>query len=155
MMVSVARALACLGLVVSCGDGKPVEPAAFPPEFRSTYQEVRDCRFSLEHDLMHIRVWASPDAVDVYLNRVGLFPAGAILVKEEFDEDDTECRELVDYTAMIRLPLDSAPADLDWRWQRASPDFAVIEDDVRGCPMCHIDCGAPPAGYEGTCAMPP
>ena len=108
-------AAASLGAAGCDDDG---EPALFPADYAATYQEVRNCRFSLEHDLMRIRVLAAPDALAVYTGRTGPFPEGAVVLKEEYADTDTACAgPIVSFTAMQKLPAGASPATLDWTWQ--------------------------------------
>lgn len=140
-------------LAVGCGDDGP-EPD-FPADYRDTYQEVRDCRFSLEHGLVYIRVWASPEAVTAYTGRVEPFATGAVLLKEQYGDSDMACAgSIMTTTVMTKLDVGSSPQTLDWRWQSVTPDRHVEPDDTR-CASCHVDCGVPAmGGYEGTCTVP-
>ena len=153
-LVAIVVTASSLGAAAGCGDDADGGPAPFPEDYRSTYQEVRDCRFSLEHDLKYIRVLADPEAVEPYVDQFLPFPVGSILVKEQFGDADTSCETLVDFTVMVKLTLDAAPEDLDWSWYHVSGAFRIVREDVKGCPKCHIDCGFPPMGYDGTCTMP-
>ena len=105
---------------------------------------------------MYVRVLASPDAFEPYMGRTLPFPAGSIVVKEEYSNDDTTCAgEIVDFTVMQKLDVGAAPADLDWYWQKVKQaDFSVEDTDIKRCTSCHKDCGVPPVGYDGTCTMP-
>lgn len=151
-MSALTRALGVAVLVAGCGgDAAP----AFPADYAATYPEVRNCRPSLDHDLMNIRVLASPDAAEAYLGRAAPFPAGAIVLKEQYAEDDAACAGPVElYTVMEKLGSGSSPDTLDWRWERVSAARAVAETDGQRCVRCHDGCGVAPVGYDGTCAMP-
>ena len=137
-------------------DATPPTPPVFPEDYSTTYQEVRDCRFSLDHDLQYIRVLASPDALEAYTGRTLPFPIGSILLKEQYSDSDTTCSgEILDFTVMQKLAVGAAPADLDWTWQKVKQsDFTVEDEDIKRCTSCHKDCGQPPVGYDGTCTMP-
>jgi hypothetical protein len=139
----------------ACGDdsGSDGGPAPFPDDYRTLYTEVRDCRFSLEHDLKYIRVFASPDAVDAYLTRATSIPVGAILVKEQYGDSDTVCATLVDYAVMVRSAQDME-ISTDWEFLHVSGQHRIVREDVGKCVTCHVDCGVEPDGYEGTCAAP-
>lgn len=140
----------------ACGsDGGSADPALFPADYAATYREVRNCRFSLEHDLIRVRVLAAPDAFTAYTGRAEAFPTGAIVLKEQYDESDTTCAgPIVSYTVMQKLPVGSAPADLDWSWQEADADLHSTGTDIKRCTQCHKDCGVAPDGYDGTCTVP-
>lgn len=140
-------------LVWGCS-GPAGAPAMFPADYAATFQEVRDCRMSLEHAAT-IRVLASPDAVDAYRGRVAAFPVGSIVLKEEYAQDDIGCaRPIVRYTAMQKLEPQSSPDTLDWEWQQVGADLRETERDRTTCINCHAVCGKLPMGYDGTCAEP-
>lgn len=154
-------ALAALVVVAACNgaDGADDEtagdPPLFPADYAASYVEVRNCRGSGDHDLHNIQILADPAALGPYQSRVNPFPVGAILLKEEFDFGDLTCAgPIKQWTVMQRLAAGSSPDTLDWSWQRVDVDRKVVEVDTPRCISCHTGCGAPPDGYEGTCAMP-
>jgi hypothetical protein len=142
--------LACAASTMTCEDVEPL----FPASYRDEYTMVRDCRTSIEHDLVSVRVWANPAATGPYQTRTGELPDGALLVKEEYS--DRECTDLIGFTVM-RREAGYAPAEGDWHWQSVAFDRNVVEDGVIfECFACHLeDCGLPPEGFDGTCAIPP
>lgn len=153
----------CLALVVvsalslgaSCGDDDDGPAPVFPEDYAATWNEVRDCRSSTEHDFANIRVLADPAAEGPYLDRATPFPEGAVVLKEEYDLGDTACEgEIVRWTVMQRLAAGSAPDTLDWRWQAVGANRRVQSQDESRCIGCHTTCGEPPDGYLGTCAVP-
>ena len=162
---TLAAALAA-GLVACGGGGSGGRPDAaidapgpeplFPADYAATYQEVRSCRNSLEHDLHRIRVLAAPDAVAAYTGRTAPFPTGAIVLKVEHEGSDTACAgPIVSFTVMKKLAAGSSPATLDWQWQEVSGDRRSVNEDNRSCVGCHTSCGKPAeGGYDGTCAVP-
>jgi hypothetical protein len=126
----------------------------FPADYADTYTEVRNCRMSVEHGPVNIRVLAAPDALATYMTRTGTFADGAILLKEERDEGDSTCSGPIKaWTVMEKLPDGTAPATLDWHWQKIDAKRGVMTDNDPGCISCHTDCG-PPDGYLHTCTMP-
>src|SRR6188768_2381652 len=63
----------------------PEEPTpVFPANYRDTYSEVRNCRFSIEHGGVTIRVLANDVGRQPYLDDANPLPVGSIIVKEEF-----------------------------------------------------------------------
>lgn len=125
----------------------------FPSNIERTYQEMRDCRQSHEHELHYIRVLASPSAQAPYtaLSPDMPYPVGATLVKVEYDDED--CSERVLYTAYRKLALGENPIGNDWLWQRVSPEREVLEQGAPWrCINCHSYHCAPPNGYDLTCA---
>jgi hypothetical protein len=148
-------AAAAAALLSACGSDGGSPTPLFPPDFATSYQQVRSCQSSLEHDLMNVKVFASPEAVTPYTGRAAPYPTGAILVKEEYDRNDTACAGAVVFvTAIERLDSGSSPDTIDWHWQKADATDKVVMDDDPSCIMCHTDCGVPPDGYEGTCSKP-
>jgi hypothetical protein len=139
--------------VLACGDDPPPEDAPFPADYRSTYREVRDCRGSGDHELNNIRVLADPSAVGPYEMRNAPFPEGSIVLKEEYDFADTACSGAIkQWTLMIRDS--AASSSLGWQWYEVGADRRITETNTPRCYGCHAGCGAPPDGYEGTCAVP-
>jgi hypothetical protein len=150
-----SRTASLLAVFVHACGGEDGALAVFPADYAATFQEVRDCRFSLEHDLVQVRVLASPDAFVAYTDRVAPFPIGAIVLKEEYDGSDEACAGPVErFTVMQKLEVGASPSTLDWKWEEAGANRRTIEIDVMACTRCHMDCRQPPEGYDSTCAMP-
>src|SRR5437660_779626 len=133
-------------LLLACGtDGAP---ALFPDNYAATYQEVRSCRMSLEHSA-NVRILASPDAFEAYSGRKSAFPVGSIVLKEEYAQSDASCAKgILHYTVMQKLATDSAPATLDWEWEKDGADKRQVQTDIPTCVNCHSVCGKPPQGYD-------
>src|SRR4051794_38688905 len=113
------RALGVLALLAACGSDGNSEQVLFPADYATTYQQVRNCRHSIDHDLQTIRVLASPDAVTPYMGRAAPFPVGSIVIKEQYDADDTTCAgPILQWTVMQKLPAGTDTDNLDWEWQR-------------------------------------
>jgi Cytochrome P460 len=150
------RALVLACALAGCGtDSASQDPPLYPEDYAATYQEVRDCRFSLDHDLTRMRVLASPEALASYTDRTAPFPTGAIVLKEQFEGDDTACSgPIITVTVMQRLDTGSSPDTLDWTWQQVDSKGDVETVDIKRCTSCHTGCGSAPEGFDGTCAMP-
>lgn len=134
-------------------DGGP--PPAFPEDYERSYVEVRNCRGSGDHDLNNIRILVDAAALAPYQGREAPFPAGAVVLKEEYDFGDTSCSgELKQWTVMRKLADGSAPETLDWAWQQVDESRRVVDEDAPRCIGCHQGCGVEPDGYGWTCAMP-
>jgi hypothetical protein len=154
---SILAAALLSSTMLACGDdgGETVDQALFPADYAATYQQVRNCRNSLDHDLHRIRVLASPEAMAAYTGRTAPFPTGAIVLKEEYESSDTTCAgPVVQWTVMQKLPAGSAPTSLDWTWQEIDADRQMTDKDIKRCVGCHSDCGKAPEGYDGTCTVP-
>ncbi len=152
-------ACACLLLPLACGDdagsgSDESDEPLFPEDYASSYDEVRDCRPSGDHDLNNIRVLVNSEALTPYEDRTTSFPEGAIVLKEEYEFDDVECTgPIKQWTVMQRLAADS-DENLGWSWQRVDSERNVAARDDSRCVGCHTGCGEPPDGYEGTCSIP-
>ena len=145
-----------LGSALLLGAGCPTDPSGpdpiFPEEYEATYREVRDCRRSIEHDNMFIRVLADPAAYEPYMTRAQPFPAGATVLKLEYADDD--CTDLDGFAVMRKEEAGYAPDLGDWHWQGVTLDRTVDEEQSMRCSGCHTDCGEPPDGYDFTCTVP-
>ncbi|MEQ9500086.1 MAG: cytochrome P460 family protein [Deltaproteobacteria bacterium] len=152
------RALFTLLCLAACNGTEDDDGPApdFPADYAASYVEVRDCRTSGDHDLNYVRMLADPVALSPYENRDAPFPVGAVVIKEEYDFTDTDCSGAIkQWTVMTRLADGTAPAALDWRWQRVDADRNVVGVDTPRCYGCHTGCGVESeGGYEGTCAHP-
>jgi hypothetical protein len=145
----------CLAsLLLGCSDDEPaLALPIFPAEWAQTFEEVRDCRRSGDHDLNHVRILVDPAARGPYQNRNAAFPVGAVILKAEYADED--CTDLAGFTAMRREQPGYDPGGGDWHWQRTDAARAVIDDGIVGrCRSCHVLCGVPPDGHDGTCAIP-
>lgn len=145
------RALTSLALLVHGCDGPPASGPRFPADFQASYRELRDCRNSHEHELRHIRVFASPSAQAPYteLSPRVPYPPGATLVKLEYELPGCRAEDFIEYTVLHKL----AGGEGRWLWQRVAPDRRVLEEGApRRCVACHTFHCAPPLGYDLTCA---
>jgi hypothetical protein len=144
--------LVVLAAAACPGDDGGAEPV-FPADYAATYQEVRDCRQSTEHDFRYIRVLADPAALGPYTGRDAPFPPGAVVLKEEFGFADPDCAgPIVELTAMRKNP-DAPDGALGWDWQRVDDDRKVVEEGAMFCAGCHATC-AGVEGFDGTCTEP-
>jgi hypothetical protein len=152
--LAILTTLAALALV-ACGGGDDQDPPLFPADYAASYQQVRNCRNSIEHP-GRIRVLAAPDALAPYNTRNGPFPVGAVVLKEEYSSADTTCAgEIRNFSVMVKLEPGSSPDTLDWDWQEVSFDRKKTVTDVPRCTRCHAGCGVPAeGGYDGTCTHP-
>lgn len=154
-MTRALRTLVVAALAACGTDASPGEPPLFPENYAATYQEVRDCRHSLEHDLMRVRILASPDAVTPYTGRGQPFPTGSIILKEQYDGGDTDCTgPILSYTVMQKLEDGASPETLGWTWQEVGEDRKIIDSPTASCVQCHRACGQAPDGFDGTCSLP-
>lgn len=147
--------LLALTLAACGGDDGGGDPPIFPENYEASYQMVRNCRNSLEHDLRRVTVWAGPDAVTPYTGRAAPFPVGSIVLKVEHDDNDPMCLEPpIGYTVMQKLAAGANTAMLDWDWVEYDGDFKKLDTPPASCVNCHKNCEAPPDGYDATCTDP-
>jgi hypothetical protein len=155
-VLGILATLAALALG-ACGgdDGDGGDPPLFPADYATTYQQVRNCRNSIEHP-GRIRVLAAPDALAPYRGRSGPFPVGAVVLKEVYSSIDSSCAAEIDnFAVMVKLEPGSSPDTLDWSWQEVSFDRKKTATDVPRCTTCHARCGVPAeGGYDATCTHP-
>ncbi|MBX3160092.1 MAG: cytochrome P460 family protein [Deltaproteobacteria bacterium] len=146
------RALLVACLAACAADDAPAPD--FPRDYTATFAEVRDCRRSGDHDLHFIRILADPVGLAAYRDRTA-FPAGAIVVKEEYDFTDGACAgAILQWTSMVKLAEPGDDTVRTWHWQRVDAARTVVEEDTPRCLGCHAQCGGPPDGHDGTCATP-
>lgn len=130
----------------------PVAAPLFPADVEEAFEEARDCRRSIDHDLSFVRVFADATAHGPYTTRAEPFPAGATLVKVQYA--DEECVDVVGFVAMQKRVTGEAPDSGDWIWQRASAERGVLEHgDLQSCVFCHSGCNVA-GGYDWTCTEP-
>lgn len=116
----------------------PAVTPIFPANYRNTYIEVRNCRFSIEHDGVAIRVLTNPLAVQPYLENHNPLPVGSIVVKEEYNDSDcSDDSKLVRWRAM-RKEEPGFDAFGDWHWQWVNRNRTVRYDDKTTCIGCHL-----------------
>jgi hypothetical protein len=143
-----------LVLIAACSAGQGGTPI-LPEDCIATFTEVRDCRRSPDHDLRNIRIFADPDALAPYTDRVTPFPPGAVLVKEEYDFAGDGCTgPILEWTVMMRR---TDATNLGWIWQRIGledDEREIVGEDEDRCIACHSECGQPPGGHDSTCAPP-
>jgi hypothetical protein len=118
-----------------------IEPI-FPADYRDSFIEVRDCRLSIEHGGVNIRVLANAVAAEPYLRNANPLPVGSIVVKEEYDGAGCNDRDLTRWRAMRKEEPGFDPADGDWHWQWVdAPARTVRFDDKTTCIGCHVQPG--------------
>jgi hypothetical protein len=112
----------------------------FPADYREGYIEVRDCRLSIEHGGVNIRVLANAIAAEPYLRDQNPLPVGSIVIKEEFEGTDCRDADLVRWRVMRKEEPGFDPEDGDWHWQWVdAPSRHVRFDDKETCIGCHVE----------------
>ncbi len=126
------------------------DPPFFPTDYEQTYTEVRDCRFSIEHDGWNITVHANDLALDDYVNGTYPLSEGAVLVKTLHRDD--QCNEVVGYVAMEKKEPGFSPSSNDWAWQELDAARVAERTGVlASCISCHTSCTN---GRDLTCTDP-
>jgi hypothetical protein len=138
-----------LGACMPMGDGNgntntndnvPAGPEpVFPENYRETFTEVRNCRFSVEHGGFTIRVLVNDIALAAYLADASQLPVGSIILKEEFGGPDCSDDGVLDQWRVMRKEAPGFdPEDGDWNWQRVVREGReVVEDTKATCIGCH------------------
>jgi hypothetical protein len=155
LLLWAAFPLVAATLLLGCG-GKEDPPAPapgadayFPSNFRTSYDRVRDCRLSIEHDLVHIVVYADPDSSARYLGEDYPFEPGTVVVKEEFSDDN--CSDRNGFTVMRKAEPGEHEDTLGWEWQRLDSNRNLVTANIAECVSCHTDCGV---DRDATCTLP-
>jgi len=137
--------LGLTAVLLSCGpEAPPAATSLVPPNYASTFVEVRGCRMTSEHSattpglvVSHIRVLTNPEAATPYRMNAPQLPVGTLVIKEEYA--DASCSRLRAWTVMRKEAPGYDPMRNDWRWQRVrAADRAVLVDGrVESCAACH------------------
>lgn len=135
--------------IAGCDPPEPSEPVLLPGDYAERFEEVRDCRFSVEHDAVYIRILAPPEVASWYRDGVYPFAEGALIVKEE--HRTAACDDILGWTIMQRLADGERPEHADWAWQRLDAELMPIEIEPKGCVSCHTACTM---GRDYACADP-
>lgn len=147
-----AAALALAG----CAEVDSFQPQqVIPPDYRTTFVQVRGCRSSVEHDLVNILVRTSPAVAAIYDTGPLPFPQGTVIVKEEYS--DSRCTSLTAYTVMKKDKPGTDTAGGDWRWYKVDHLDRIIQQGAgtKRCSGCHANnCGGSHAARDFTCALP-
>src|SRR5207249_297665 len=92
-------------------------------------------------DLANVVVRVRPELVSIYDNGPYPFPEGALVVKEQYR--DQQCQDLTGYTAVHKEKAGYFAAGGDWQWFTLDSYGAVVQKGpVARCAACHSMCGA-------------
>jgi hypothetical protein len=146
----------CLALTTAtqCSDDKSTGSSGpepfYPTDFRASYVQVRDCRFSSAHDGHNILVFADPENAGAYVDGAYPLPVGSVLVKVL--HTDPGCSEIAGFVSMRKGGAQTAPLSADWSWQELDSRRKVMrEGQLPSCIGCHTGCTE---GRDFTCADP-
>ncbi len=109
----------------------------FPADYRESYVEVRDCRFSTEHGGVSIRVLVNEIGAAAYLANADPMPVGSVVIKEEFSGPAWDDGDIARWRLMRKEEAGFDPPDGDWAWQWVEPDRSVLLNDKQTCIGCH------------------
>lgn len=147
--------LLALSLTLACAQvDSPNAPVVLPADYKATFMQVRDCRPSADHDLHHIVVRVKPELAAAYNAGPYPLPAGSLVVKEEFGDQDAQCQNLLGYTVMRKEAGGYFPAGGDWQYFTLDSLGAVLVGGPQPrCASCHTSC---PGGRDRDrlCANP-
>ena len=86
---------------------------------------------------------------DIYANDIAAaaiesgtlpMPAGSIIVKENYKNNDGQKGDLAALTTMVKMPEGYDPEHGNWGYFKTAPDFTVnAEGKVSSCIECHLD----------------
>jgi len=120
-------------------NGNPTVLAVFDADYRDTFVEVRDCRFSATHGGANIRVLVNPVGLEAYLADENPLPLGSIVLKEEYSAADcSDEADLVNWSVMLKEAPGFDSENGDWHWQFLAADREVLEDVNTRCLPCHL-----------------
>lgn len=118
-------------------------------DYRDSFVEVRACRSSTEHGLVHVVVRANLEAAAAYEAGASPLPRGSVIVKEEYA--DSSCLQPNSWTIMKKEREGYFPGGGDWRWQKLDHRRRVLQDGrAERCVKCHAACQA----RDFVCAEP-
>lgn len=81
-----------------------------------------------------LKLYVNDLALDTIVNKRGVFPDGALLIKENYTDD----RKVFLITIMYKAKGFN-PAGHDWYWVKYKPDGEVrLEGKVDACITCHV-----------------
>jgi hypothetical protein len=132
-------------LVGACGGDEgtnpppPAEDPVFPANYAQAYTEVRNLRFSSEHDGHYIRVHCSPGSATEYTAGTYPLPEGTVLVKSLYN--DPAGTVLDGFAVMQKRAPGTAPSTGDWYWQSVDATRNVVQSgQITACISCHTGC---------------
>ena len=130
-------------VLAACAEvDSPSPKMVLPGDYRTAFVPVRRCGPGNEHGLISVVVRMRDQQAATYDNGPYPFPAGALIVKEEYR--DNECTDLLGYTAMRKEAAGYFPDGGDWQWFKLDAYGTVVTDGPqKSCAQCHTQkCGA-------------
>jgi len=142
--------VAAASAVIACAEVDPPEPEpVLPADYQTTFVEVRNCRSSIEHNSVFVVVRTAPAAAPIYQGGPFPFPAGTVVVQEEYA--DARCMQRTRWTVMKKEGEGYDAAGGDWSWYTLDRFQRTIEKGkLAHCVRCHMECRA----RDFTCAAP-
>lgn len=141
-MARAVRLLLAALAVASCAEvDSPDATRVIPEGYKESFVEVLGCRSSVEHDLAYVVVRTAPELASIYRAGSGVFPAGALVIKEQYT--DARCQQLNAYTVMRKDDAGRVPEAGDWRFYKLDRRQRVLEQGKSSrCVACHQACRA-------------
>ncbi len=119
--------------------GAAPTPPAIPSDFRTSFTKVNRARFmSRGHleDRFAVDVYVNAAAERVWRSDTSAIPAGAMLVKEQFDPSPAD--RPAGILAMEKREAGFDPENGDWRWIVVSAKGEIVKDGkLEQCSGCH------------------
>jgi hypothetical protein len=140
------RGILFLAVVLSaCAEvDSPNPKMVLPNDYRTAFVPVRRCGDGVEHGFIKFVVRVRAELANQYDNGPYPFPEGTLIVKEEYDSRDSQCDNLMSYTAMRKEAAGYFPAGGDWQWFSLDGYGVVLKDGkLDTCAQCHTKgCGS-------------
>ncbi len=140
--------------LVNC-TGQWDDSVVAPENFRSSYDQVHECKQSAHPAADYVVTWLSPDAQPVWeaLSNGETdveFEVGTVSVKSQYS--DSNCSTLTGYTLMEKTSVAEDAPHGGWRWQYIN-EFGECSncDATDGCAGCHSGCTSGPKFF---CTQP-
>ena len=123
-------------------DTTPVAPepsldGEVPADYESNYNLVTDARsLSESHQGMWVEIFVNDTGMTVWDAGTGTFPAGTIIVKENYADETAE--DVMAWTIMEKVASGYDPDHNDWHWVKVTADGTVAANGIEdGCIGCH------------------
>jgi hypothetical protein len=137
-------------LLSACAEvDSPLAKVVIPADYRTAFVPVRRCGPGNEHGLISVVVRVRAEQAALYDTGPFPYPQGSLVVKEEYR--DSQCTDLMGYTAMRKEAAGYFPSAGDWQWFSLDPYGVVLKDGKQeSCSHCHVQmCG--PKNRDLTC----
>ena len=118
-------------VMLRCSGPSPAESRVFKKE--------RTLGISDPHIKKFVHVYVTPDGKTAMQTNSGVFPQGAIVLKEKFSDGEGKQTEL--FTGMVKREVGYNPECGDWEFFTSSADASKITSrgKLKNCMACHVE----------------